>query len=63
MDMNNQKTITSSSFRDPNGFLFYQNGMIYRQINIMYKENYDQLIKTGLYEELIKKNLLIPHKR
>jgi len=54
-------TIESSSFRDPSGFLFYQNDVLYRQINKSYKENYEFLIKSGLYENLVQKELLIPH--
>ena len=50
-----------SSFRDPSGFLFYGNGSIYRQINIIYKEDYDLLMESGLYEALIDQNLLIAH--
>ncbi len=50
-----------SSFRDPSGFVFSKNGLIYRQVNIAYKENYDYLINSGLYETLIKAKLLIPH--
>ncbi|MCJ7713194.1 SAM-dependent methyltransferase, partial [Candidatus Bathyarchaeota archaeon] len=49
------------SFRDPSGFLFYKNGEIYRQVNISYKENYDLLMSSGLYESLKNANLLIPH--
>jgi len=60
-NIDNQKTIIPSSFRDPSGFLFYKNNEIYRQVNIIYKENYDYLMKSGLYKELIKKNLLISH--
>ncbi len=51
-----------SSFRDPSGFLFHQDGSIYRQVNIIYKENYDYLIKSGLYKSLVNTDLLIPHK-
>ncbi|NIN92638.1 MAG: SAM-dependent methyltransferase [Candidatus Aenigmarchaeota archaeon] len=51
-----------SSFRDPSGFLFYRNGSIYRQVNISYKENYDHLMNSGLYETLVDAELLIPHK-
>ncbi len=54
-------TIESSSFRDPSGFIFYQNGLLYRQINKSYKENYDFLIKSGLYTNLVENKLLIPH--
>lgn len=51
----------SSSFRDPSGFLFYHEGFIYRQINKCYKENYDYIMSSGLYETLVDANLLIPH--
>ena len=37
--MKHQANIVSS-FRDPSGFLFYKNNLIYRQVNISYKENY-----------------------
>ena len=50
-----------SSFRDPSGFLFYDNGQIYRQINTKYKEDYDQLMGSGLYKALVNQNLLIAH--
>ena len=49
------------SFRDPSGFLFFKNGKIYRQVNINYKENYDLLMSSGLYESLVNAELLIPH--
>jgi len=60
---NNLKSniIIPSSFRDPSGFLFHQEGTIFRQININYKENYDHLMNTGLYETLVDAELLIPH--
>jgi len=51
-----------SSFRDPSGFLFRKDGILYRQINKSYKENYDHLKNSGLYEELVAKDLLIQHK-
>lgn len=50
------------SFRDPSGFLFYQNGSIYRQVSFVYRENYDYLINSGLYRILIKENFLISHR-
>jgi len=51
----------TSSFRDPSGFLFLHNGILYRQVNSIYKDNYDKLIKSGLYKVLVDKGLLIPH--
>lgn len=49
------------SFRDPSGFLFWQDGSIYRQVNTVYRENYDHLINSGLYRALVESELLIPH--
>ena len=56
-----QTDIISSSFRDPSGFLFSRDGQIYRQINKSYQADYDYLISSGLYKNLIDKQLLIPH--
>ncbi|OQA18443.1 MAG: hypothetical protein BWY64_01485 [bacterium ADurb.Bin363] len=53
--------ILPASFRDPSGFVFSQEGLLYRQINTVYRENYDFLISSGLYETLVKQELLIPH--
>ena len=53
--------IIPSSFRDPSGFLFYQGGSIYRQVNNLYKDNYDHLMGCGLYESLVDSELFIPH--
>lgn len=49
------------SFRDPSGFLFISNGILYRQINFIYKENYDLLMTSGLYEGLVESDQLIRH--
>ena len=53
--------IENSSFRDKSGFLFYQNNILYRLIDISYKEHYDHLINSELYNKLSEKNLLITH--
>lgn len=50
-----------SSFRDPSGFVFIKDNEIYRQINYSYKDNYDHLINSGLYEKLVEEGLFIPH--
>jgi len=49
------------SFRDPSGFLFHRAGVIYRQINNTYKEQYERLMASGLYKDLAEAKLLIPH--
>lgn len=53
--------IEASSFRDPSGFLFRQNGQLYRQVNLTYREAYDHFISSGLYSALTDTGLLIPH--
>lgn len=50
-----------SSFRDPSGTLFFKDGEIYRQINQEYKEDYEFMMDSGLYQKLIDSELLISH--
>jgi len=51
----------ASSFRDPSGFLFYEKGELYRFIAPVYQEHFDHLMSSGLYEALVRENLLLPH--
>ena len=51
----------SASFRDPSGFLFSRAGVLYRQVNRKYEQEYGRLIESGLYDKLVKAGLLIPH--
>jgi hypothetical protein len=51
-----------SSYRDSDGFVFEQDGLVYRFIHPRYEVQYTHLMKSGLYDELVKKALLIPHK-
>jgi len=53
--------ILSSSFRDPSGFVFNKDNQIYRQINKSYQSQYDHLMKSGLYDSLVKRHLLVSH--
>lgn len=50
-----------ASFRDPSGFLFSRQGVLYRQVNRGYQEHYDQLMSSKLYARLVYQGLLIPH--
>jgi ribosomal protein L11 methylase PrmA len=50
-----------ASFRDPCGFLFWQEGVLYRQVNTAYRQAYDHLQISGLYDKLLEKGRLIPH--
>jgi hypothetical protein len=51
----------TTSFRDPSGFVFTHEGQIHRQVNQRYREHFDRLIGSGLYDTLVQQNLLIPH--
>ncbi|GBF23042.1 hypothetical protein tpqmel_0446 [Candidatus Gastranaerophilus sp. (ex Termes propinquus)] len=50
-----------SSFKDPAGFVFVQDGTVFRQVNENYRENYDLLLSSGLYKTLVEKGFLISH--
>ncbi|MGZ3881053.1 MAG: hypothetical protein ACXVBF_06940, partial [Flavisolibacter sp.] len=51
----------SSSFRDPSGFLFYNDGVLYRQVNKSFQNDFDSFINGGLYQHLVEKNYLVSH--
>jgi hypothetical protein len=42
----------AASFRDPSGYVFKRNGVLLRQINQRYREDYDLLMSSGLYQRL-----------
>jgi hypothetical protein len=50
-----------ASFRDIDGFVFEYGGSVYRAINESYLATYAKLIASGLYQKLVKEELLIPH--
>lgn len=56
-----ENTHLGSSFRDPSGFLFVHQGVLYRQINHSYRPHYDALVASGLFDRLIRSRHLIPH--
>ncbi len=49
------------SFRDPAGFVYSEQGDLRRQVNLVYREHYDRLMASGLYEELTRDRLLVAH--
>lgn len=53
--------ILSSSYRDPSGFMFEMGGILYRQVNIFFKEHYDHFINSGCYAHFVKENWIVPH--
>jgi hypothetical protein len=48
-----------SSYRDPSGFVFYKDDVLYRQVNTFYKDDFDALQNNGLYAHLVKQEKLI----
>lgn len=51
-----------SSYRDPSGFVFEKDGIVYRQVNDVFKENFDFFISSGCYDHLVNKGLLVSHR-
>jgi hypothetical protein len=52
-----------ASFRDPSGFVFSYDGIIYRQVNNYFKNNFGLLMNSGLYHSAIEKRLMISHQQ
>jgi ribosomal protein L11 methylase PrmA len=59
--MPNESPALPSSFRDPSGFLFNREGVLYRQVNRVYRDHYDLLLSSGLYKALTEQGLLVRH--
>lgn len=56
------KTFHSSSFRDPSGYVFIEDGKVKRVINPIYFKQYFTLKNSGFFDKLFKNSLLINHK-
>lgn len=50
-----------ASFRDPSGFIFEVDGILYRHVAPVARESYDALMQSGLYETLLGEGLLVAH--
>ena len=50
-----------SSYRDPSGFMFRKNDRLYRQVNQVFKNDFDIFIQSGCYDKLVKNEWLISH--
>ncbi len=51
----------AASFRDPSGFIFVRDGVVYRQVQLAYREHYDRLVSSGLLGLLVRDKLLVRH--
>ncbi|HEY2158117.1 MAG TPA: SAM-dependent methyltransferase [Isosphaeraceae bacterium] len=56
-----ESAVDPSSFRDPSGFIFWRDGRPFRQVNLEARPDYDRLIESGLYAELVDAGLLVAH--
>ena len=56
-----KQIVHPSSFRDPAGYVFEEDGAIYRQINQAGKDDYELFMQSGLYETLAKRDLIVSH--
>jgi hypothetical protein len=50
-----------ASFRDPSGFVFSRDGVVFRQINHTFADNWARFLSSGLCNELTQAGVLIPH--
>jgi ribosomal protein L11 methylase PrmA len=53
--------VHKASFRDPSGFLFVRDGVLYRQVQTIYREDYDHLVSSGLLGSLVRDGQLVSH--
>jgi len=51
------------SFRDPSGFVYTRDGTLYRQVNSSFRQPFEAFLASGLYDELARDGLLIPHEQ
>lgn len=51
----------SSSFRDPSGNVYFNHGKLLRQVNQVYRPDYDLLMSSGLFQKLVSRHQLVNH--
>jgi hypothetical protein len=51
------------SFRDPSGFVYTRDGILYRQVNLGFRRQFESFIASGLYDELVQDGLLVRHEQ
>lgn len=49
-----------SSFRDPGGFVFRREGVVYRYVGLPYAQEYDRVQASGLFADLMSDGILLP---
>lgn len=51
----------AASFRDPSGFVFRRDGVVYRQVDARYAAHFECAKASGLFDDLARERLLIAH--
>src|SRR3989442_3486542 len=51
----------NGSFRDPSGRVFVRDADVLRVLFLSGRDDYEHLMKSGLYDRLVDKGLLVPH--
>lgn len=49
-----------SSFRDPSGYLFIDDGVLYRRVERAYAAHFEKLVSSGLHDALVAESLIVP---
>ncbi|MEI6948318.1 hypothetical protein V9K67_14065 [Paraflavisolibacter sp. H34] len=50
-----------ASYRDPSGFVFEHQGTLYRQVNLVFRDDFEKFTRSGLAAHLVQEGLLVPH--
>jgi len=51
-----------SSYRDPAGYVYLQDGVFKRAVTRKGRQDYDLFISSGLYDDLLNNSLILPHR-
>lgn len=51
-----------TSYKDPDGFLYWENGHLFRKIKPRYFATYGRLVSSGLFKDLQARGFLIKHR-
>lgn len=49
-----------ASFRDPSGFVYHNEGVLYRFVSRSIEQEWKHFLSCGLYEKLVSKKILLP---
>ena len=54
-------TRDTGSFRDPAGFVFHRDGVVYRQIDPSFADEWQAYLDSGLYDRLVAEGIVLAH--